>query len=113
MSTTTLAPTPVTARDAGLWTRARKAGVSYLVLGLAAAALFGTLAPGGTTARFVLSENAGGAALSVPGQAGAIAFGLLAAIAGAAMLGGAGARWFGWLTGVALIGLLGSFLCWQ
>jgi simple sugar transport system permease protein len=113
MSTTTLAPTPVTARDAGFWTRARKSGLSYLVLGLAAAVLFGALAPGGSTARFVLSENAGGAALPVPGQAGAIGFGLLAAAAGAALLGGAGARWFGWLTGAALVGLLGAFLCWQ
>jgi general nucleoside transport system permease protein len=113
MSTTTLAPTPVTAREGGLWTRSRKSGASYLVLGVAAAALFGTLAPGGSTARFVLSEDAGGAALSVPGPAGAITFGLLAAVAGAALLSAAGARWFGWLTGVALAGLLGSFLCWQ
>ncbi|MGE5830324.1 MAG: ABC transporter permease [Micromonosporaceae bacterium] len=113
MSTTTLAPTAVTARDAGYWTRARKSGVSYLVLGLAAAAIFGALAPGGSTARFVLSETAGGAGLPVPGPAGAIGLGLLAAAAGAALLTGAGARWFGWLTGVALVGLLGSFMCWQ
>ena len=113
MSTTTLAPPPMTKVSTGFWTRTRKVGLVYLISGLAAAAIFGTLAPADTDARFVLSESAGGAALTLPGPAGAIVFGLLAAAAGAALLAGVGTRWFSWLTALAVVGLLVSFLCWQ
>ena len=46
-------------------------------------------------------------------KAGAIGFGLLCALAGAALLTGRADQWLRWLSGVALAALVLSFLCWQ
>lgn len=109
----------------GFWTRSRKAGTTYLLLGAAAAIGFGLAAPAGQDARFTLSDNAAGAAVVIPAAAGAIGFGALCALAGVALLAGLGtggegpaaahrsARVFGWCTGLALFTLLMSALCWQ
>jgi simple sugar transport system permease protein len=96
----------------GFWTRGRKAGAVLAPVGVLAAVLFGVLATN-QSARFTLSETAGGAALAVPGTPGAIAFGLIAAAAGAALLTGRAERWFTWLLGVGIVGFVLSFLCWQ
>ena len=97
----------------GFWTRSRKAGLLYLVLGGFAAVLFGSLAPAGEVARFTLSENSEGAAITLPAQVGAVAFGVLCAAVGVALLFRLGAHHFGWATVVALSTFLISFLCWQ
>jgi general nucleoside transport system permease protein len=110
----TLTVDEVTARPTarGFWTRARTAGGVLVPAGILAAVLFGALATN-QSARFTLSETAGGAALAVPGTAGAVAFGLIAAAAGAALLTGRADRWFTWLLGVGIVGFVLSFLCWQ
>jgi simple sugar transport system permease protein len=115
---------PIT--SSGYWTRGRKAGAVYLVLGLLASAAFGTLATSGLDARFTLTEDANGAHVTIPAKGGAIGFGLLCAVAGVALLVGLGQReltarpkarpvqrFFGLYTAVALVGLVLSFLCWQ
>jgi ABC-type uncharacterized transport system permease subunit len=96
----------------GFWTRGRRAGAAFVVLGLAAAVAFGMAAPAGS-ARFTLTQTGQGAHVSIPAQGGAIAFGVLCTLAGAALLAGAGRRAFTWLTGVALFCFVFSFLCWQ
>ncbi|MFB9235083.1 ABC transporter permease [Plantactinospora siamensis] len=112
MSTMAVEDVAVAPVAQGFWTRGRKVGTGLVVAGAVAAAVFGPLA---TTerARFTLSESAGGAALSIPGTTGAILFGVLAALAGAAMLATGGRRWFTTLLGVGIVGFVLSFLCWQ
>lgn len=95
------------------WHRARKAGAVLLALGALAVIGFGAFTPGGSTARFVLSESSTGAALPIPGRAGAIGFALVAVIAGGILLADALPRLFGLLVGLALVGLTMSLLCWQ
>ncbi|HEX5594465.1 MAG TPA: ABC transporter permease, partial [Micromonosporaceae bacterium] len=96
----------------GFWTRGRKVGAGLLVVGVAAAIVFGLLATP-QPARFTLSESAGGATLEIGGVFGAVLFGLIAAAAGAGLLVGFGERWFGWLLGTGVVGFVLSFLCWQ
>ena len=99
--------------EQGFWTRDRKVGGGLVAAGLLAAVLFGALATS-EQARFTLSENAGGAALSVNGTLGAILFGVLTLAAGAVLAAGVlPARWFGALLGVGVVGFIVSFLCWQ
>ncbi|HKT03323.1 MAG TPA: ABC transporter permease [Rugosimonospora sp.] len=112
-TTLTVYDTPGTAAPAGFWSRSRKAGGVYIGLGLLAAVLFGVLAKAGHDARFTLSTTTAGTALPVPAKAGAIGFGLVCALAGAALVARPAARWFGGLTAVALTTFLVSFLCWQ
>ncbi|MEQ4301115.1 ABC transporter permease [Plantactinospora sp. B6F1] len=111
MSTMTAEELAVTVRP-GFWIRDRKVGAGAVLLGLVAAVLFGALATG-EKARFTLSEDAAGAALSIDGTVGAVLFGLVAAAAGAALLAGLPKRWFVPLLGVAVVGVVLSFLCWQ
>jgi ABC-type uncharacterized transport system permease subunit len=94
------------------WNRPRRLGVALVLLGIAAAVLFGALAPAGK-ARFTISENESGAALSINGQFGAILFGVVALAAGAALLAGVGRRWQTVLLGVGIVAFVLSFLCWQ
>jgi simple sugar transport system permease protein len=94
------------------WDRFRKAGLVMLVLGVLAAAVFGALAPD-EPARFTLSENAEGAALSIDGQLGAVLFGVLAAVAGGLLLSGRVRRFATALLGLAIVAFILSFLCWQ
>ncbi len=100
------------AAPARFWDRQRRLGVGVAAIGLLATVLFGALAPS-ETARFTLSEDAAGAALSINGQVGAIAFGVIALGAGAVLLAGLARRY---QTGVLSLGILAfvlSFLCWQ
>jgi general nucleoside transport system permease protein len=112
MSTMTVDDAPVVEIAQGFWTRARKVGAGLVAAGAVAAVVFGSLATS-QTARFTLSEDAGGAALEVNGTVGAIAFGLLCVAAGAGLLAGAAQRWFAWLLGVGVVSFVLSFLCWQ
>lgn len=111
MTVTTLpVAAPVTT---GFWTRTRRVGASFAGLGLLAAILFGALAKAGVDARFLLTDDIEGATVTLPGRAAAIAFGLLCAGTGGALLAGVADRWFGALLGLALFSLVLSFLCWQ
>jgi ABC-type uncharacterized transport system permease subunit len=112
VSTATVEEPTVAAAPVRFWDRQRRLGVALVALGLIGAVLFGALAPS-DTARFTLSEDAEGAALSIGGQAGAILFGLVAVAAGAALLFGAARRWSTTLLGLGIGGFVLSFLCWQ
>src|SRR6266511_3864360 len=112
-TTLTVYDTPRTKPATGYWSRPRKAGVVYLTLGVLAAVLFGALAKAGADARFSWGTSIGGGGLSIPARAGAVGFGLLCALSGAALLTGRAGRWLRWLSGLALAGLVLSFLCWQ
>jgi ABC-type uncharacterized transport system permease subunit len=114
--TTTLLDADAVAESAavrGFWTRSRRAGTVYLVLGVLAAALFGSLTGGGTVARFTLSTRTTGVGFNLPAPAAAIGFGVLCALVGVALLAGWGTRRFGWATGIAMLGFVMSFLCWS
>jgi general nucleoside transport system permease protein len=112
VSTATVEDLTAPAEARRFWTRDRKAGAVFVVLGLVAAVWFGAAAPA-ETARFTLSEDASGAALKIHGQFGAILFGVIAAAAGAGLLTGAARRWLGQLMGLAIVCFVLSFLCWQ
>jgi len=109
VSTITAEETVVAPVETGFWTRPRKVGVGLAAAGVLAAVLFGALATSHNV-RFTLSDDAQGAALSVDGTFGAILFGVIAAVAGAAMFA---EKWFTWLLGVGIVGFVLSFLCWQ
>ncbi|HEX8629958.1 MAG TPA: ABC transporter permease [Catenuloplanes sp.] len=94
------------------WDRQRRTGAVLLVLGLLASTLFGALAPT-AAARFTLSEDAGGAALSISGRVGAIGFGVLAVVAAAVLVAGVARRWFTTVLGLSILAFVLSFLCWQ
>lgn len=94
------------------WDRQRRLGVGVLLIGVLATAVFGPLAPS-QTARFTLSEDAEGAALSINGQFGAILFGLVAIGAGGVLLAGVARRWQTWVLSLGILGFVLSFLCWQ
>jgi simple sugar transport system permease protein len=114
VATLTVYDAPSTVPTGGFWTRARKAGAALLAIGVVAAALFGALARSGVHARFTFTQTLVGAHLDIPAKAGAIGFGALCALAGAALLAGVGGRRLvPWLSGLALFGLVVSFLCWQ
>jgi general nucleoside transport system permease protein len=112
MSTMAVGDVAVAPVHEGFWTRDRKVGAVLLALGLLAAVLFGALATD-QQARFTLSDDSAGAALTVDGTLGAIGFGVLTVLAGAAMLSGRAHRWFLVLLGVGVVAFVLSFLCWQ
>jgi len=95
------------------WTRSRKAGAAYVVLGLFAALRWGLLAAHGGDSRFTLSDDYSGAALPLPSKLTALILGLIAATAGAALLSGRFNHRFGVLSGVAVVAIVLAFLCWQ
>ncbi|WP_433792204.1 ABC transporter permease [Actinoplanes sp. CA-252034] len=112
MSTATVQePTEVAAPEP-FWIRQRRLGLALILIGGVAAAVFGALAPS-EPARFTLSEDAEGAALSINGQFGAVLFGLLAVAAGAVLFAGLLKRWANALLSVGILAFVLSFLCWQ
>lgn len=94
------------------WTRPRRLGAGLVVIGLLATILFGSLAES-RTARFTLSEDAEGAAISINGQLGAILFGIVTIVAGSALLTRVAKRWQTALFGLGIVTFVLSFLCWQ
>jgi general nucleoside transport system permease protein len=104
---------PVDVPETAYWSRARKAGVTYILLGLLAALFWGVLAKHGGDSRFTLATSYTGAALAVPSRAGAIVCALITAAAGVALVSGRFNRRFAALSSVAVVGLVLAFLCWQ
>ncbi|GAA2641056.1 ABC transporter permease [Paractinoplanes durhamensis] len=94
------------------WNRDRRLGAGVTVIGLVAALIFGPLAES-KTARFTLSTDASGAALSINGQFGTILFGLIAVALGVVMLTGKAKRWQTLLLCLGIAAFVLSFLCWQ
>lgn len=112
VSTATVEEIVPTAAPARFWDRQRRLGVGVVFIGLVATVVFGALAAP-DTARFTLSDDAEGAALSINGQFGAILFGIVSLAAGAVLLAGLLRKY---QTGVLSLGILTfvlSFLCWQ
>ncbi|GIE27798.1 ABC transporter permease [Actinoplanes italicus] len=112
MSTATVENLPEVVAPEPFWTRQRRLGLALILIGGLAAVLFGSLAPG-EDARFTLSEDSEGAALSIDGQFGAILFGLLAAAAGGVLFAGLAKRWSNALLSAGILAFVLSFLCWQ
>jgi simple sugar transport system permease protein len=112
MSTATVEDLTQTTAPARFWDRQRRLGVGVVLIGLIATAVFGPLAPA-ETARFTLSEDAAGAALSINGQLGTILFGLVAMAAGAVLLAGLARRFQTSVLSLGILGFVLSFLCWQ
>ncbi len=97
----------------GFWVRSRKAGLVYLLIGAFAAVAFGIFTKPGETARFTLSVRSSSGGIDLPAQPFAIAFGLVCALVGIALLAGLFHGHFGATTGVAIVAFLLSFLCWS
>jgi simple sugar transport system permease protein len=112
MSTATVEDLTEVTAPTRFWNRQRRLGTALVLLGIVAAALFGALAPS-ATARFTLSQDASGAAISINGQFGAILFGIVTVAAGVALLIGVPRRWQTALLGVGIVAFVLSFLCWQ
>jgi simple sugar transport system permease protein len=114
VTTLTVYSTPEVAPEAGrYWTRHRRAGVAFVAIGVIAAAAFGAVTHAGN-ARFTLGTTINATSLPIPGRFGAIGFGLLCALCGAALLlPGIAHRAINWLVAGALVSLVLSFLCWQ
>jgi simple sugar transport system permease protein len=100
------------AEPARFWTRERRAGLILAGIGALAGILFGALAED-QSVRFTLTDNPAGAAISINGIVGAVAFGVIAFLAGAAMWLPATRRYYTWLLGVGIVTVVLSSLCWQ
>jgi general nucleoside transport system permease protein len=112
MSTATMEDLAEVTAPKRFWDRERRLGAALVVMGIAATLIFGALAPS-RTARFTISQDASGAALSINGQFGAILFGIVTVAAGAALLAGVPKRWQTTLLGIGIVAFVLSFLCWQ
>ena len=112
MSTATMEDLTEVTAPTRFWNRQRRLGTALVLLGIVATALFGSLAPS-ATARFTISQDASGAAISINGQVGAILFGIVTIAAGAGLLAGVAKRWQTTLLGVGIVAFVLSFLCWQ
>jgi ABC-type uncharacterized transport system permease subunit len=112
MSTATVEDLTEVAAPEPFWIRQRRLGLALILIGGVAAAVFGALAPS-EAARFTLSEDAEGAALSIDGQFGAVLFGLLTVAAGGVLFAGLLQRWSNALLSVGILTFVLSFLCWQ
>jgi simple sugar transport system permease protein len=111
---TTAAPMDVTiAPEVSFWTRARKAGAVYLIVGVLVTVFWGVLAKHAGDSRFTLATTYAGRALPVPSRIGTIVFGLITTVAGALLLTGRFSRWFKALSAIAVVGIVLAFLCWQ
>jgi general nucleoside transport system permease protein len=115
MATTTTAPEPVVvfSETTSYWTRARKGGVTFIVLGLLAVVFWGIFSDKSGDSRFAFGENVGGTALPLPSRIFTIVFALVAVACGALLLNSRMARHFALLSGIAVFALVLSFLCWQ
>jgi general nucleoside transport system permease protein len=113
MTTLTTAVAVVDAPETGYWTRARKAGVAYVVLGLIAAVFWGVLAKHGGDSRFTLSDDYTGTSLPLPSRLTATVFGLVAVATGALLWSGRFNNRFRSLSGTAVVALVLAFLVWQ
>jgi hypothetical protein len=112
VSTATVStPTEVDAPER-FWHRERRLGAGITAIGVLATVAFGALAES-QTARFTLSTDATGAALSINGQFGAVLFGLLTVAFGVVMLIGRAPRWQTALLSLGIASFVLSFLCWQ
>jgi simple sugar transport system permease protein len=112
MSTATHTPTEVVEAPERFWNRERRLGAGLIVIGLLATVVFGALAES-KTARFTLSTDASGAALSINGQLGTILFGLFTVAVGVVMLSGKARSWQTMLLSLGILAFVLSFLCWQ
>jgi ABC-type uncharacterized transport system permease subunit len=112
MSTATVEETAEVTAPEPFWTRSRRLGVGLVLIGIVAAALFGSLAPN-EAARFTLSEDAEGAALSINGQLGAVLFGIVTIVAGGLLLAGIARKRQTLLLSLGILAFVLSFLCWQ
>jgi general nucleoside transport system permease protein len=116
MSMTTVAPEELVAvapETDTYWTRARKAGVTYMVLGVLAVVFWGVFAQKSGDSRFTLGETVSGASLPLPSKPFAITFAAVAVLSGAALMNARLAKRFALWSSLAVIGLTLSFLCWQ
>jgi simple sugar transport system permease protein len=113
VATLTVYDTPTVTPAAGFWSRARKAGLAFVVLGLLAVVGFTLLAKSGASARFTFGETVRGAGFSLPARAGTIGFGVLCLLTGAVLLTGRADRWLRWLAGVGLAAFVLALLSWQ
>jgi len=109
----TTAPTLVDAPEMTYWTRSRKAGLTYVVLGALVVIFWGLLAAHGGDSRFTLSTDYTGAAWAVPSKPGAIVLGAIAAAAGAALLSGLFNHRYRLLSAIAVVAIVLALLCWQ
>ncbi|PRY28377.1 nucleoside ABC transporter membrane protein [Pseudosporangium ferrugineum] len=112
VSTATAEQSAPTAAPVRFWDRQRRLGVGLVLIGLVATILFGALAAA-ETARFTLSEDAEGAALSINGQLGAILFGVVALAAGGLLLAGLLRAYQTLVLSLGILAFVLSFLCWQ
>ncbi|MBB2946003.1 simple sugar transport system permease protein [Actinoplanes lutulentus] len=112
MSTATVEEIGEVTAPEPFWTRQRRLGVALVLIGVLAAVLFGSLAPS-EAARFTLSEDAEGAALSINGQFGAILFGIVTIITGGLLFTSFAKRYQNLLLSLGILTFVLSFLCWQ
>ncbi|BAL92703.1 putative sugar ABC transporter permease protein [Actinoplanes missouriensis 431] len=112
MSTATVEASTELAAPEPFWTRPRRLGAGLVLIGILAAALFGSLAKS-ETARFTLSEDAEGAALSINGQLGAVLFGIVTIVAGGLLFASFAKRFQNLLLSLGILAFVLSFLCWQ
>jgi ABC-type uncharacterized transport system permease subunit len=112
MSTATVEAVTVVDAPEPFWNRERRLGAGITIIGLIATVVFGSLAES-KTARFTLSADASGAAISINGQVGAILFGLITVALGVVMLTGKARRWQTLLLSLGILAFVLSFLCWQ
>ncbi|MEU4562068.1 ABC transporter permease [Actinoplanes sp. NPDC023936] len=112
MSTATLEESTALAAPEPFWSRPRRLGAGLVLIGILAAVLFGSLAKS-ETARFTLSEDAEGAALSINGQLGAILFGVVTIVAGGLLFASFAKRFQNLLLSLGILAFVLSFLCWQ
>ena len=112
VSTATVEEATVVDAPEPFWNRERRLGAGITVIGLIATFVFGALAES-KTARFTLSADASGAAISINGQVGTILFGLITVALGVVMLLGKARRWQTLLLSLGILTFVLSFLCWQ
>ena len=102
MTATTAEPEVVVVAPTAFWTRSRKAGVVYLVLGLIAIVFWGILSGHGADARFTAGEESSGSSVPIPSKVGAIVAGAVVMACGAALLTARLGRRFALWSGIAL-----------
>jgi len=112
-TTLTVYNTPQVAPVTGFWSRARKAGLAFAVLGVLAAGVLAFQARAGAPARFAVGVTTTGFAISVPGRVGAIVLGIICALTGGVLLTGRYDRWLRSLSALGLGTLVLSVLCSQ